>query len=138
MGANATDAADRRSLRHPAAAAKHIAATKASAGKVSAEITTKRFHVTVQVGNRGKIAEVYNAQGEKFDIILTGPGLVIASPLPNTKAPASAKYQKIRHSASGAEPCSPVKSHGHGVSAAKSLRSIVAPHQTRKPGGAVR
>ena len=54
-------------------------------GKVSAEVTTRRFHVTVQVGNHGKIAEVFDQQGQKFDIILTGPGVVIASPMPNNQ-----------------------------------------------------
>jgi hypothetical protein len=41
--------------------------------------------VHVQVANHGRIAEVFTQTGEKFDIILTGPGLVIASPLPGNR-----------------------------------------------------
>jgi hypothetical protein len=42
-------------------------------------LSTGKVHI--QVANHGKISEVFNQQGEKFDIILTGPGIVFAKPM---------------------------------------------------------
>src|SRR4051812_14909646 len=56
----------------------------------------------------------------------------MARPLPNTNAPASAKYQKTFHNvAPDAGPCSPVSSQGGSGASAR------APARPSRPGGAL-
>jgi hypothetical protein len=50
-------------------------------GQLESRCLLSHGQVTTQIANHGKIATVFNVQGEKFDIILTGPGLVIAKPM---------------------------------------------------------